>query len=181
MRARLRFLATLIGIVGTTAVAIWCLFHLTGDPPKGHEPITIAPAPLPSARPSPTPTPSPSPSADASVGVGVGDTASAHDAGLGSARATVDTQLMLLREGRDADFRATFLPTVAVTPEAIAACRRRIDQVPVKPDWEVAEDVVIDGHAVRRVSMFGKSMTGFHELSGRWLADAVWCVPTGLP
>jgi hypothetical protein len=29
--------------------------------------------------------------------------------------------------------------------------------------------------------MFGKSMTGFHEVDGRWLADAVWCLPVGLP
>jgi len=24
-------------------------------------------------------------------------------------------------------------------------------------------------------------MTGFHEVDGRWLADAVWCLPVGLP
>jgi hypothetical protein len=96
-------------------------------------------------------------------------------------QSTVETQLRLLHENRDADFRATFLPTVAVTPEAIAACKKRIDQVPVKPDWEMAEDAFVDGHAVKRVSMFGKSMTGFHDLGGKWLADAVWCVPTGLP
>jgi hypothetical protein len=29
--------------------------------------------------------------------------------------------------------------------------------------------------------MFGKSMTGFHEVDGRWLADGVWCLPVGLP
>jgi hypothetical protein len=29
--------------------------------------------------------------------------------------------------------------------------------------------------------MFGKSMTGFHDVDGRWLADALWCLPVGLP
>ncbi len=102
---------------------------------------------------------------------------------LSSPRSTVDTQLALLRSGDDAAFRQTFLERVRplVTPEAIAACRRRVEQVPVRPDWEMAESSSgPDGRAVR-VSMFGKSETGFHDVGGKWLADAVWCVPTGIP
>lgn len=100
---------------------------------------------------------------------------------LGSAQATVETQLDLLRRGRDEAFVATFLPSVAVTPDAIVACKKRVQAVAVRPDWEMAQDSVEQGRTVRRVSMFGKSMTGFHETGRRWLADALWCLPTGLP
>jgi hypothetical protein len=93
---------------------------------------------------------------------------------------TVAMQLQLIENGRLEDLRETFMPEVRerVTADAMHACRVRIHQVPVRPDWEMAED----GPGVRRVSMFGKSMTGFHEQpDGRWLADAVWCMPVGLP
>jgi hypothetical protein len=100
---------------------------------------------------------------------------------LASPQATVETQLELLRGGRDSELRTTFLPSVSVTSEAIETCKRRVRSVPVRPDWEMAEDRVEQGHRVRRVSMFGKSMTGFHEMGRAWLADAVWCVPVGLP
>ncbi len=75
------------------------------------------------------------------------------------------------------------LPAVQpqVTADAFAACRKRVRQVPVRPDWEMAEASASGGHRVIRVSMFGKSMTGFHEVDGRWLADALWCLPIGLP
>ena len=100
-----------------------------------------------------------------------------------SPAATVSTQVRLVEEGDDADFRQTFIPAIRdkETPDAIAACRKRLAQVRVQPDWEMAEDAVENGERVERVSMWGKSMTGFHEQNGRWLADALWCVPTGLP
>ena len=103
---------------------------------------------------------------------------------LGSPREVVETQRRLL-EGRDDDaFRSTFMPDVQseLTAEAIESCRKRLAAKTVKPDWEVAEESMERGeagiHTVVRVSMFGKSMTGFHEVAaGRWLADAAWCVP----
>jgi hypothetical protein len=102
---------------------------------------------------------------------------------LASPTATVQTELRLLEVGNADLFRQTFLPSVQpqVTAEAFAACRRRVQQVPVRPDWETAEAGTSGGHRVVRVSMFGKSMTGFHEVDGRWLADGVWCLPVGLP
>jgi hypothetical protein len=104
-------------------------------------------------------------------------------AALASPRDTVQTQLRLLEAGDQDRFRQTFLPSMQpqVTAEAFAACRKRVRQVPVRPDWETAEASASSGHRVVRVSMFGKSMTGFHEVDGRWLADAVWCLPVGLP
>ena len=63
----------------------------------------------------------------------------------------------------------------------IAGCRKKVASAVVMPDWEMAENEVVNGRRVRRVSMFGKSMTGFHEIDGRWLADAAWCVPVGVP
>ena len=104
-------------------------------------------------------------------------------AALASPRATVQTELRLLEGGEQDLFRQTFFPAVQpqVTADAFAACRKRVRQVPVRPDWEMAEVSASGGHRVVRVSMFGKSMTGFHEVDGRWLADAVWCLPVGLP
>ncbi len=104
-------------------------------------------------------------------------------AALASARDTVQTELRLLEAGERDLFRETFLPSLQsqVTAEAFTACRQRVRQVPVRPDWEMAEVSASGGHRVVRVSMFGKSMTGFHEVDGRWLADAVWCLPVGLP
>ncbi|GAC1351826.1 MAG: hypothetical protein NVS3B20_00340 [Polyangiales bacterium] len=100
---------------------------------------------------------------------------------LASPKAAVETQIALLRAGRDDEFRKTFVPSVVLTDAQVEACRQRVSNAVVKPDWEMAEDEVSQNHRVRRVSMFGKSMTGFHEFSGKWLADAPWCVPLGLP
>jgi hypothetical protein len=119
-----------------------------------------------------------SPSGSALEGDGAG---SLSPSDLSSPRQTVDTQMKLLAEGRDGEFRATFLPGVAISADQIEACRKRVANTVVRPDWEMAEDVLVNGHRVRRVSMFGKSMTGFHDVQGKWLADAVWCVPVGLP
>jgi hypothetical protein len=91
---------------------------------------------------------------------------------------------LLLLANRDAEFRETFLPAVRdqITYDALAYCKQKVRR-PVRPDWEMAEDGVTDtGQRVRRVSVFGKSMTGFVEVArGRWLADSVWCVQGRLP
>ena len=102
---------------------------------------------------------------------------------LASPGATVQTELRLLEAGKQELFRQTFLRSVQpqVTAEAFEACRKRVQQVLVRPDWETAKPGKSRGHRVVRVSIFGKSMTGFHEVDGRWLADAVWCLPVGLP
>jgi hypothetical protein len=101
------------------------------------------------------------------------------------AEQTVALQIQLIDRGRIDELRATFTEDIRsrVTDEVVEACRVRIHQIAVRPDWEMAEEAVDDrGRSVRRVSMFGKSVTGFHEeANGRWLADAIWCVPTGLP
>jgi hypothetical protein len=68
-----------------------------------------------------------------------------------------------------------------VTPETFARCKNRVASTRVLPDWETAEDTTENGHPVRKVSIFGKSMTGFHDLDGAWLADRFWCLPTGVP
>jgi hypothetical protein len=99
---------------------------------------------------------------------------------LATPKDTVATQVRLLAEGDDEGFRATFLPDVRarVTPDAIRACKQRVAGRGVFPDWETAEDAVESGQRVRRVSMYGKSLTGFHEVATDvWLVDAVWCVP----
>jgi hypothetical protein len=96
----------------------------------------------------------------------------------------VKTQEQLLAARDDEGFRRTFLPEVRaeLTAEAIESCRKRLGRRLVRPDWEMAENTVENGdagpHRVVRVSMFGKSMTGFHEVApDEWLADAAWCVP----
>ena len=99
-------------------------------------------------------------------------------------RATVDTQIELLTSNRDDELRATFMPNIRdkLTPQAIATCKRKVESHPVRPDWEMAEEATVDGRRVRRVSMFGKSMTGFVEARPNvWLADDVWCVQGQLP
>jgi hypothetical protein len=95
----------------------------------------------------------------------------------------VDSAVSALAAGDDAAFVSTLLPRIRsdATPEAIARCRNRVTSTRVLPDWETSEVATEDGHEVRRVSMFGKSMTGFHHLGAAWLADRLWCLPTGAP
>jgi hypothetical protein len=135
-------------------------------------PAAAAPAPA-----TPPKADAPPPREAAAPGAGL------DRAALASPQSAVQSALRLLESGGLDLFRQTFLPHVQpqVTPEAFAACRRRVRQVPVRPDWEMAEEVTSAGHRVVRVSMFGKSMTGFHDVDGRWLADALWCLPVGLP
>lgn len=102
---------------------------------------------------------------------------------LASAPTTVQTQLSLLGDNQYELFVQTFTGEVRpqVTREVFDACRVRISQVPVRPDWEMAEESSGAGRRIVSVSMFGKSLTPFEETDGRWLAGALWCVPVGLP
>ena len=88
---------------------------------------------------------------------------------------TMAAQMAMLARDDVAAFRASF--TVPVSDEQFAACKKRMKNAHLDPDWEMAETTIEGGHKVVRVSIFGKGMTGFHEKSGRYLADAVWCVP----
>ena len=88
---------------------------------------------------------------------------------------TMAAQMAMLARDDVAAFRASF--TVPVSDEQFAACKKRMKNAHLDPDWEMAETTIEDGHKVVRVSIFGKGMTGFHEKSGRYLADTVWCVP----
>lgn len=103
---------------------------------------------------------------------------------LASAQTTVQTQLTYLTDNQYDLFQQTFAEAMRpqVTREVFDACRVRVTQLPVRPDWEVAEETTNDaGHRVLSVSMFGKSLTPFEETDGRWLAGGLWCVPVGLP
>ncbi len=97
-----------------------------------------------------------------------------------SPKGALRAQEELLARGDLAGFRQTFLPPLdaKVGDAEFEACKRRLGNRPVTPDWEMAEEEMTDAGRVVRVSVFGKSMTGFHEVNGRWLADAVWCVPS---
>ena len=102
---------------------------------------------------------------------------------LASPQTTVQTQRSLLEDNQYDLFVQTFVDAqrTLVTREVFEACRTRVKQVPVRPDWEMAEQRVVDGHSTSAVSLFGKSLTTFTELDGRWLAGSVWCLPVGLP
>ena len=102
---------------------------------------------------------------------------------LASPQTTLQTQLSLLEDNQYELFVQTFAAAqrTGVTREVFEACRVRVKQVPVLPDWEMAEQRVIDGHAASAVSIFGKSLTTFTQLDGRWLAGSAWCLPVGLP
>jgi hypothetical protein len=138
-------------------------------PSQGLATVTTTQASAPPAR-----GPSPVPTATAVA-------APAVPVRLDSPKATVETQIALLRADRDDDLRATF--ATAISDDDIAYCKQKVRTRPVRPDWEMAEDgVTPEGHPIRRVSMFGKSMTGFVESApGQWLADSVWCTQGRLP
>jgi len=160
--------------LGTVAIVIACIVILTrgapADPSRALEPppptVTTSPSPSPPA-PAPTPVPAATPQPGTAP------------------EATVARQLALIDAGKLDELRATFVPELRdrVTADVLARCQVRIHQVPVRPDWEMAEDDTDErGARVRRVSMFGKAMTGFHwQPDGSWLADAIWCLPVGLP
>lgn len=99
---------------------------------------------------------------------------------LTSPRQTIAAELALLGTDRVEAFRSTFLPEIQaqITPEVFLACKARVMNRAVRPDWEVAEERVVSGRRVLSVSIFGKSTTGFVEVSpDEWRADAVWCLP----
>src|SRR5581483_781477 len=107
-----------------------------------------APAALEAPRPAPAPAPMPPARAEAPR---------VPDRALASAQTTVATQLSYLDDGQYDLFIQTFTDEVRpqVTPEVFERCRTRVHQVPVRPDWEMAEPAVESGHRVNRVSMFG--------------------------
>jgi len=167
-------LAALVAVLA--AIVVW---HVASSRPAD-APAATAPDAAAAADPARVPlvgVDPPLPSA-AALAAPPSPSASAAAPRLETAEIAVETQIALLAAHRYVDFRRTFLPDVEVTDEAIAACERRVVGRKVLPDWELAEEATIRGRRVRSVSMFGKSMTGFHEVApGRWLADAVWCNP----
>ncbi len=173
----------MVGGAATAALLGWLLLRNAPEPTPSVAPTptlaatpTATPTPTRAAPPTPVPAPTAAPEPDARP-------APFSPFSFLSPEATVSTQVRLLQEGNDEAFRETFLPSVRdkVTPDAIAACRKRLSEVRVQPDWEKADDTVVDGHKVQSVSMWGKGLTGFHDVDGKWLADGLWCVPYGLP
>ena len=176
------------GLVAAIAIAVFFLVRLRAPEPSDAKPtattvaVTATTSSPPIVPPVTATTSAPSkPIATAPPSLVATASATAKPLDLGSPQSTVDTQLRLLREGRDDEFRATFRPDLTITQRSIDACKQRIEQVPVRPDWEMSQEMVQDGHRVRMVSMFGKGLTGFRETNGRWLADDLWCMPIGLP
>ena len=131
--------------------------------------VIAVPAPVPTAAPEPVAVAPPAPILAARA--------------LASAQTTVQSQLSLLGDNQYDLFVQTFAQSLrpSITREVFDACRVRINQLPVKPDWEVAEERTENGRRILAVSIFGKSMTDFEETDGRWLAGSLWCVPVGLP
>lgn len=150
-----------------------------GPPPRSGAPASPADG---RGRPDPRSSPAEGGTAPGSTprtGAGAREGVSREGCDLSSAEATVKSAVAALVAGRDRDFADTFLPDVVrqLDPDLIARCRARVIAAPVRPDWEVAEERVVAGRRVRLVSMYGKSMTGFHDVAGRWLADRIWCAP----
>lgn len=174
-----------IALACAAAVAFFWMRRSGADAGRAISDAPPAPVVAESGAPSGTTAavPPKSPAARADLPVPAAPPPGLDRAAVASPEIAVQTALRLLESGQEDLFRETFLPAVRpqVTAEAFEACRRRVRQSRVQPDWEMAEEVSSDGHRVVRVSMFGKSETGFHELGGRWLADALWCRPVGLP
>jgi hypothetical protein len=165
-----------VALVMLTGVVWWALDDAEPDAEPATRVVSLvspqSPPQLDAARASPQPLPVAVPTEQLAARA------------LSSAQSTVQTQQSLLEDNQYALFVQSFTEAqrAVVTREAFDACRVRVKQVPVRPDWEMAESSVVDGHAVRSVSMFGKSLTSFRETEdGRWLADSVWCLPVGLP
>ena len=179
-------------LAGAPLLLILALLVLTNLPastsPATPRPPATSPAtPNTTVTPNPTtpntsatPNTTPAPNTTATPNTTPAPPAPLDPAAVSSPQSTVASSLRFLEADDELRFRQTLLPSVAakLTPETFADCRAHLARGPVTPDWEVAERTVQDGHLVVRVSMFGKSLTGFHELRGRWLADALWC---GLP
>lgn len=101
---------------------------------------------------------------------------------LGTVERTIESQLRLLAEQRDAALRETFLPDLRddLTPGVIDLCRQRVLRTPVQPEWATAVERREGSVRVRSVPLLGRS-TDFYELDGHWLAGRLWCIPEGLP
>ena len=167
---------------GLAAVMLtWAFLALQGEtsstqpPSAGTAAAETVPPPSPPAplHPGPSAVPPPAGSATAST------------LAIADPEQTVATQVALLTANRDAEFRETFVPRVRaeLTPDALEACKATVRSHPVRPDWEMAEVAWTEaGEPIRRVSMFGKSMTGFVQVApAQWLADSVWCTQGRLP
>jgi hypothetical protein len=102
---------------------------------------------------------------------------------LSSPERAVESAVKFLQIGDQESWKSTFLPTVQadLAADAFEKCRAYVERTRVLPDWETAQTATVDGHPVKRVSMFGKSLTGFHQIGASWYADRVWCLPTGVP
>lgn len=102
---------------------------------------------------------------------------------LSTPERAIEAQIELLRAANYEAFRETFLPSVQLqlTDRVLDACRLAVVSSGhrVEPNWERADNVVEDGHPVRRVPVLrpGDAFTGFHLIEGRWLADFPWCEP----
>lgn len=102
---------------------------------------------------------------------------------LSTPERAIETQVELLRTANYNAFRETFLPSVQLqlTDRVLDACRLAVvaSGRGVEPNWARADNVVENGHAVRRVPVLrpDDAFTGFHQIDGRWLADFPWCEP----
>lgn len=191
-----RALVAAVVVVGLSLVVLFLARERAPDGRSMSSPAPVVPEPAPSPRASEpslaasaTPLVSapraPAPSASAPPPPSVAAPVARAVVRPSSPRENLAIAMRLLEAGDDEAFRATFMPAVrtSLTTSAIEACRRRLVGKTLKPDWEVAESAVEPNEAgaperVTRVSIFGKSMTGFHEVApDEWLADAAWCVP----
>jgi hypothetical protein len=148
------------------ALALVCaalgIFVLTREP--------SAPVPAPAAQPAPASAP-----AAASLPAAAPASLPSREVALKGAHDAMEREIALLAKNDYAAFAAAF--TVPVTREQFDVCKKRMSHAHLSPDWEMAEIGDEGGHRVLRVSIFGKGMTGFHEIGGVWRADTVWCVP----
>lgn len=92
-----------------------------------------------------------------------------------SAENTMSSQLELLARSDIVGFRASF--SVPISDEQFALCKKRMTNAHLSPDWEMAKHTTQNGQRITKVSIFGKGMTTFREVNGRYIADSVWCVP----
>jgi hypothetical protein len=94
-----------------------------------------------------------------------------------SPQAALDAGLRAIKDGDLPGFRASLVPAVAAKagPKELARCQEFLRAKPVRPGWEAAERTAVDNHVVVRVNVTADQKVALHQLSGRWLADSVWC------
>lgn len=169
-------------VVAAIGVAWW----VRSTPPPASAPVaSAAPAPAPSPEPRTvtalpaTSSEHPKPAAPAGRDASVASPR-AHALPHEGPRRALDAQIAALAAGDLRAFVEGFTADVQplVTADVFATCRGRILGAVVRPDWEVAEESTSNGHRAVRVSIFGKSMTGFVEMApDQWKVDRVWCLP----